>query len=120
MAVDTRPPPWWWRASDGRWYPPDLRPGGHAPPPKARSAEARQTRYLLVSAALAIGILAAATGLGVIPASSSRSSEPGARAAAAIAPEAALASLPIWFQPQPPGMIGPFGQVASADYLALF
>jgi hypothetical protein len=29
-------------------------------------------------------------------------------------------SAAIWFQPQPPGMNGPFGHVGSADFLALF
>lgn len=32
---DTRPGPGWWQANDGRWYGPDLRPGGAAVPPRA-------------------------------------------------------------------------------------
>jgi hypothetical protein len=46
---------------------------------------------------------------------------PDARSAAAIAPVAPFASSAgIWFQPQPPVVNGPSGQVGSADYLDLF
>ncbi len=31
--VDSQPGPGWWLASDGRWYPPEARPGPPPPPP---------------------------------------------------------------------------------------
>ena len=118
MSVGT-PPPWWWLASDGRWYPPELRRRDHVALRQSSVGAARQPRLRLVSSALVVGILAAATGLGVTAASSARYSDPGARSAAVIAPVAPSTSA-IWFQPQPPGVFGPFGQVPSAHYLALF
>jgi hypothetical protein len=118
MSVGT-PPPWWWLASDGRWYPPELRRRDHVALRQSSVGAARQPRLRLVSSALVVGILVAATGLGVTAASSARYSDPGARSAAVIAPVAPSTSA-IWFQPQPPGVFGPFGQVPSAHYLALF
>jgi hypothetical protein len=48
----------------------------------------------------------------------------GSAPSAAPAPKIPVAhfrsSAAIWFQPQPPGMNGPFGHVGSADFLALF
>jgi hypothetical protein len=52
---------------------------------------------------------------------SHRSPGPGSQPSAVIAPVTPFASsATIWFQPQPPGNNGPFGQVGSADFLALF
>jgi hypothetical protein len=66
MSVGTQPPPGWWLASDGRWYPPDRYAGREAQRPRSQRLLAGLTRYQLVSAALAFCLLAAVTGLGVI------------------------------------------------------
>jgi hypothetical protein len=81
MSVGTRPPPGWWFASDGRWYPPERHPGRQAVLPLSQPVGARETRFRLVSGALAIGILAAAVGLGVIAASGSPASTLGGESA---------------------------------------
>src|SRR5271156_4897501 len=66
MSVGTQPPPGWWLASDGRWYPPERFTGREAQRPRSQRLLGGLTRYQLVSAALAFCLLAAVTGLGVI------------------------------------------------------
>src|SRR5580658_10392713 len=85
MSVGSPPPPGWWRASDGNWYPPELHPRGPVPRRLlSRTGAARKTQFRLVSTLLALGILAAATGIGVIAAPWSSASDLAGKSASQV------------------------------------
>jgi len=63
----------WWLASDGKWYPPEARPGEPAPPPPSNAPETTGPRSLssgltgtLQWVLLASGVLSLATAVAVI------------------------------------------------------
>jgi hypothetical protein len=77
------------------------------------------------AAGLSLLLMLGMSGCSPMPQQSAIAAKPaGSASGAAAAPAIAVAhfrsSAAIWFQPQPPGINGPFGHVGSTDFLALF